>query len=95
MRILISLSLFMALFIPVSQAGDSAVLLLRGRVDPYTNMQATEDGVLVSSNQKDKFSIKLHKRGRGPASLGGEERTFIDNATLLREKIELIQIEAP
>ena len=95
MRTLTLLSLFCLLVWPFAEASDRAALQLRGRVEPYTNMKMTKDGVWVSSNQKDKFSIKLHKKGRAPASIAGDESTFIDNKTLIKEKVELIQIEAP
>lgn len=95
MRALSFIALFTLIIWPLAEASDRAVLQLRGRVDSYTNLKSTEDGVWVSSNQSQKFSIKLHKKGRAPASIVGDESTFIDKKTLIKEKVELIQIEAP
>ncbi len=95
MRALSFIALFTLIIWPFAEASDRAVLQLRGRVDSYTNLKSTEDGVWVSSNQSQKFSIKLHKKGRAPASIVGDESTFIDKKILIKEKVELIQIEAP
>lgn len=96
MRNLFFVLLFLAVFLPLpSESSDSGLLFLRGRVAPSTNAQTTEDGVLVSSNNSSNISIKLHKRGRAPASLSGEEKTFISRELLLKENVDLIQIEAP
>ncbi len=81
--------------LPEAYSGDRATLFLRGRVEPYTNVKTTHDGVWVNSNNHSNVTIKLHKRGRAPASVSKHDKTFIDKATLLKEDIDLIQIEAP
>jgi len=91
-------TLFFALILilpDVATPRDSGILFLRGRVEAYATMRRTHDGVWFNSNGHQSFFIKLYRHGRLPSSFDAQDKTFLDNKTLLAQKVELIQIEAP